>query len=156
VRQAVAGNLGAAAFLVLGCAMLALQGLEPAIPNYVAIGLLVVGTVLVAAASVWLGRTSVRQEAVSLIAPLALPPFRRTLSLIRALLDASTLVEEKRKALRREGAEGGSVSLGSADAALEVIETHAVVSVRQANDALVEWELILPDEVRAFRERGEG
>ncbi|MEX2135934.1 MAG: hypothetical protein WEB29_03090 [Chloroflexota bacterium] len=148
-------NAGASGFLVLGCAMLALQGLEPALPDYVAVGLLVIGTLLVAVASVWLGRTSVRQEAAALIAPLALPPFRRTLSLIRALLDASTLAEEKRRALRREAAKGGSLSIGSVDAALEVIETHAIISVRQADDALEEWELILPEEVREFRERGE-
>ena len=145
-------NLGAGGMLLLGCAFVGIQEFGPDIPNYLSVFLLILGTLLIAISSIWLGRTSVRREAVSVIAPLALPAFRRTFALFSSIGRIRTIADEKRRLLRRRS-EDGSIPSESADSALEMIFSHAESALAEANNAFAEWEPIFPNEVKDFRDQ---
>ena len=153
---AILGNLAAAAILVLGSVFVLIPPANPGLPENVSAFLSIVGTVSIAVASIWLGRTSARSEAVAIIVPLAMPAFRRTFQLFTHLGRIQTIAGDKRKQLSKHTDTAGAVSGASADAALEMIFSHAQSVVEEADNAFAEWEPIFPNEVKTFRDRMKG
>ncbi len=149
-RAAILGNLGGAGILVLGCLFVVVQQANPSLP-FVSGFLSIVGTVLIAVGSVWLGRTSAQKEAVAMLVPLAMPAFRHTFGLFAHLGRIRTMAKEKRAQIYKRRDAMGLVEADLADAALELIFSHSESALSEADTAFGEWEAIFPGEVKEFR-----
>jgi hypothetical protein len=94
---------------------------------------------------------SVLGEARRLVRPLAGPAFRRTFRLYDGIGQQLRLIRSK----RRYVTEWNRPTVEAIDSVLELLELQAREQLRTSNDAVEEWSVLLPKEVRELRSAAE-
>lgn len=139
--------------LIVGVVLLAISVVDVQMSGEAAFVLAGLGTAFTTVGGVVMGRVSAIAEARRVVAPLAMPAFRRTFTLYQAFGRYRQHIRQGRNDLTSGVTAGGKVNLSAAAGLLDVLDARIEEQLESSNDAAQEWVPIFPEEVALLQQQ---